>query len=86
MDLPCHLREFVVALNEEIAAAQKNLASSAVLLSEGQFVAPVGPSFRYRFNLQTPLRVPPDTDRRLTSSSSLIHSFEQNLSSPTRWG
>jgi len=56
------LQEFILALNEEIEAAQKNLASSAVLLSEGQFVAPVGASFRYRFNLQTPLRVPPDTD------------------------
>lgn len=62
MELPCHLREFILAPNEEIEAAQKNLASSAVLLSEGQFVAPVGASFRYRFNLQTPLRVPPDTD------------------------
>jgi hypothetical protein len=62
MELPCHLREFILVLNEEIEAAQKNLASSAVLLSEGQFVAPVGASFRYRFNLQTPLRVPPDID------------------------
>ncbi len=54
MELPCHLREFILALNEEIEAAQKNLASSTVLLSEGQFVAPVGASFRYRFNLHEP--------------------------------
>lgn len=46
MEVPGHLQEFILALNEEIEAAQKNLATSAVLLSEGQFVAPVGASFR----------------------------------------
>ena len=69
MELPCHLQEFILALNEEIEAAQKNLASSAVLLSDGQFVASVGASFRYRFNLQTPVRVPPDTEGYLILQS-----------------
>lgn len=60
--LPQYLGEFIIALQKEIEAAQRNSASSAYLLTEGKLIAPVGSSYHYRFQSQRRLRVPPDTE------------------------
>ncbi|QIF04265.1 AAA domain-containing protein [Roseimicrobium sp. ORNL1] len=67
--MPEYLQEFKVALREEIEAAKKNLASTAVLLSQGKLIAPIGSSFHYEFQTQRQLRVPPDTPGELRLDS-----------------
>ena len=57
--------EFKTAIEQEIAAAKANRAASAVALTDGRLVAPVGGAFHYRFDTSTRVRVPPDTDGAL---------------------
>lgn len=68
--LPPHLKEFILAIKEEIEAAKKNIGGNASLLSDGRLVAPVGGGFHYRFQSQRPLRVPPDTPGFLAMAGS----------------
>jgi len=58
--------EFKIALEQEIAASKANAAASAVALTDGRLVAPVGNTFHYRFDASTRVRVPPDTEGELT--------------------
>jgi hypothetical protein len=57
-----YIDEFKTALEQEIAASKANSAASAVALTDGRLVAPVGSTFHYRFNVSTHVRVPPDTE------------------------
>lgn len=54
--------EFKKALEQEITASRANMAASAVALTDGRLIAPVGGAFHYRFETSTRVRVPSDTD------------------------
>ncbi|MHC4328317.1 MAG: AAA domain-containing protein, partial [Planctomycetota bacterium] len=55
------LSEFRIALQEEIEAAIRNSASSAVPLVNGKRLAQIGGSFQYQFVIENILNVPGDT-------------------------
>ncbi|HEY6167407.1 MAG TPA: AAA domain-containing protein [Verrucomicrobiae bacterium] len=54
------LAEFRTALEEEIDAAKRNLASSAVSLTNGRRIARVGKAFQYTFDIESALALPAD--------------------------
>jgi hypothetical protein len=53
--------EFRTALREEIEAARRSAASSAVQLVNGRLLAPLGGSFQYQFTLESALQLPEDS-------------------------
>jgi len=55
------LAEFRTALEQEIEAAKRNLANSAVSLLNGKRVAQIAGSHQYVFSVESPLNVPADT-------------------------
>jgi AAA domain-containing protein/phospholipase D-like protein len=55
------LAEFRTALEQEIEAAKRNLANSAVSLVGGKRVAQIAGSNQYVFSVESPLNVPADT-------------------------
>ncbi|WP_295389109.1 AAA domain-containing protein [uncultured Thiodictyon sp.] len=59
------LDEFRTALDREITAAQANLSATAVALTDGKLVAPVGGAFHYTFDTLARVGVPPDTEGQL---------------------
>ena len=59
------LDEFTAALEQEITAAQANLSATAVALTDGKLVAPVGGAFHYTFDTLARVGVPPDTEGQL---------------------
>jgi len=59
------LDEFTTALEQEITAAQANLSATAVALTDGKLVAPVGGAFHYTFDTLARVGVPPDTEGQL---------------------
>ena len=59
------LAEFRTALRQEIEAASRNAASSAVGLVHGRRIAPVGKSVHYAFEIENPLNLPGDAPGEL---------------------
>ena len=59
------LDEFRTALEQEITAAQANLSATAVALTDGKLIAPVGGTFHYTFDTLARVGVPPDTEGQL---------------------
>lgn len=60
------LQEFRTALREEIEAARRNEASSAIPLINGRKIAQVGGSFQYAFEVENILNLPGDAPGDLT--------------------
>ncbi len=63
--LPPILDEFRTALEEEIEAASRNSALSAIPLIDGKLIRKAAKSFQYAFKLETVLNTPGDTPGEL---------------------